>query len=41
MAFVKEEAETTFLIAQAILTILLSSMVWLILRRRQSSSVKV
>lgn len=41
MAFVKEEAETTFLIAQAILTLLLSSLVWLILYRRQSCVRKV
>jgi hypothetical protein len=38
MAFVKEEAETTFLIAQAILTLLLSIMVWLIFYRRQSKN---
>jgi len=35
MAFVKEEAQTTFLIAQLFLTILLSFTVWLIVYRRQ------
>jgi hypothetical protein len=41
VAFVKAEAETTFLIAQAILTLLLSSLVWLILYRRQLSQNNV
>jgi len=41
MAFVKEEAEITFLITQAILTLLLSTMVWLILHRRQSDAIKI
>ena len=38
LAFVKEEAEITFLIAQAILTLLLSSVVWLVFHRRQLNS---
>jgi hypothetical protein len=38
MAFVKEESEITFLMAQAILTILLSSLVWLIFYRRKSNN---
>jgi len=41
VVFVKAEAEITFLIAQVILTLLLSSMVWLILYRRQTSPNKV
>lgn len=40
MAFVKEEAENKFLIAQAILTLLLSSLVWLIFYSRQSHLFK-
>ena len=36
MAFVKAEAEITFLLAQMILTIVLSSLVWIILARRNS-----
>lgn len=38
MAFVKEEAEITFLFAQVILTLLLSSLIWFILNRRTSNS---
>jgi hypothetical protein len=38
MAFVKAEAETTFLIAQAILTLLLSSLVWFISYRKTTNS---
>ena len=36
MAFVKAEAEITFLFAQLILTLLLSSFVWYIINRRNS-----
>lgn len=36
MAFVKAEAETAFLIAQLLLTLTLSSVVWIILKRSQS-----
>ncbi len=36
MAFVKAEAEITFIIAQVLLTLTLSSMVWIILKRSQS-----
>jgi hypothetical protein len=36
LAFVKAEAETTFLLAQLLLTLLLSSLVWFILARRNS-----
>jgi len=36
MVFVKAEAEMTFLFAQLILTLLLSSLVWIILTRRNS-----
>lgn len=36
MAFVKAEAEITFLVAQLILTLIVSSFVWLILARRNS-----
>jgi hypothetical protein len=36
MVFVKAEAEMTFLLAQMILTLLLSSLVWIIISRRNS-----
>jgi len=36
MAFVKAEAEITFLFAQVLLTLTLSSIVWIILKRSQS-----
>lgn len=39
MAFVKAEAETTFLIAQMTLTILLSGAIWFIAYRRKSKVV--
>jgi hypothetical protein len=38
MAFVKAEAETTFLFAQMILTLLLSGMVWFITYRRNANT---
>lgn len=41
MAFVKAEAEITFLFAQMILTLLLSGLVWIIFSRRNSRMDKV
>ena len=38
MAFVKAEAESTFLMAQLLLTMLLSGMVWLIVYRRNKKA---
>jgi len=38
MAFVKAEAEITFVIAQMILTLVLSSLVWIILARRNTGT---
>ncbi len=38
MAFVKAEAETTFLIAQMMLTLLLSGLVWFITYRRKTNA---
>jgi hypothetical protein len=38
MAFVREEAGESFLIAQGILTVLLSCAVWLIVKRREDDS---
>lgn len=38
MAFVRDEAEIIFLFAQMILTLVLSSMVWIILARRNSNT---